>query len=139
MDTGLNVRPVQAQSFAPVRVQPAPERQVVRTELPEEQSVQAVAKTEAVAFDDKDKQSQLRAQIGSAIDNRTVENSKKVDRDAVTQELVFRTVSSTTGRVVSQFPDEAILRQRAYAVQQRRDELDAAREVKQEQNLEKVA
>jgi hypothetical protein len=35
-------------------------------------------------------------------------------------------VSAETGRVVSQYPDDAILRQRAYAVQQRRAELEQA-------------
>jgi uncharacterized FlaG/YvyC family protein len=139
MDTGLNIRPVQAPSFASVRPQPAAERQITRTELPEVQSVQAAQKTESVAFEEQDKQSQLRAQISAAIEDRSSQPNRTVERDTASQELVFRTVSPETGRVVSQFPDEAILRQRAYAVQQRRAELDAARDLKQEQNLEKVA
>jgi hypothetical protein len=39
---------------------------------------------------------------------------------------VFRRYSPTTGQVVQQFPEEAILRQRAYAVQLRREELALA-------------
>ncbi len=139
MDTGLNIRPVQAPSVAPVRPQPAPERQVVRTELPETQSVQPAAKADSVSFGNDDAQSRLRAQISSAIDTRSAEPTRKVERDAVTQELVFRKVSAETGQIVSQFPDEAILRQRAYAVQQRRAELNTSLQITPDASLGKVA
>jgi hypothetical protein len=124
MDTGLNIRPVQTTSVAPVRVEPAQQRQVARTELPEAQAVLAAADTRPVQFDQNDQQQKLRAQLNSAIDARVSQPTTKVDRDEVTQELVFRKLSASTGRVVQQYPDEAIMRQRAYAVQQRRAELD---------------
>jgi hypothetical protein len=139
MDTGLNIRPVQAPSVAPVRLQPAPERQVVRTELSETQSVQAATKTVAVSYDSKDAQTKLRAQLNAAVEGRSTEPRRTVERDAATQELIFRKISAETGQIVAQFPDEAILRQRAYAVQLRRAEFAAALEVKPDAAQDKVA
>jgi hypothetical protein len=124
METGLNIRPVQTTSFAPVRAEPSPQRQVARTELPETQAVFAAAESQPVQFDQSDQQQKIRAQLNSVIDSRLSQPTTKVDRDEVTQELVFRKVSPSSGQVVQQYPDEAIMRQRAYAVQQRRAELD---------------
>jgi hypothetical protein len=132
MDTGLNIRPVQTAPAAPLRIEAPVVRQVARTELPETQSVQAVAAVSTVTFDQNDQQLQLRAQLNASIDARTAAPQKKVDRDAATQELVFRTVNAETGQVVSQYPDEAVLRQRAYNQQQSRAQLDAQRESKAE-------
>jgi hypothetical protein len=126
METGLNIRPVQTTSVALVRAEPSPQRQVARTELPEAQVVSAAAESQPVQYDQNDQQQKLRAVLNSAIDVRLTAPQKKIDRDEASQELVFRTVSVETGRVVSQYPDDAILRQRAYAVQQRRAELDQA-------------
>jgi hypothetical protein len=124
MDTGLNVRPVQAPSFASVRAEPAPQRQAVRTDLPETQAVEAVADVRAVTSGSDEQKQRLIADLNSTIDSRLATPTKRVDRDETTQELVFRTVNPTTGYVMTQFPDDAILRQRAYSVQQRRAELE---------------
>ncbi len=124
MDTGLNVRPVQTSTFAPVRAEPPPQRQVVSSELPEAQAVQAVAEAQPVTVDQTDQQQKLTAVLNTAIDQMIPARQKKVQRDEATQELVFQTINTETGTVVAQFPDDAILRQRAYAVQQRRAELD---------------
>jgi hypothetical protein len=126
METGLNIRPVQTTSVAPVRAEPPQQRQVARTELPETQAVFAAAESQPVQYDQNDQQQKLRAELNSAIDVRLTAPQKKVDRDEVTQELVFRTVSAATGRVTSQYPDDAILRQKAYSIQLRRAELDQA-------------
>jgi uncharacterized FlaG/YvyC family protein len=126
METGLNIRPVQTTSVALVRAEPSPQRQVARTELPEAQVVSAAAESQSVQYDQNDQQQKLRADLNSAIDVRLTSPQKKVDRDEASQELVFRTVSAETGRVTSQYPDDAILRQRAYAVQLRRAELEQA-------------
>jgi hypothetical protein len=126
METGLNIRPVQTTSVALVRAEPSPQRQVARTELPEAQVVSAAAESQSVQYDQNDQQQKLRAELNSAIDVRLTAPQKKVDRDEASQELVFRTVSAATGRVTSQYPDDAILRQKAYAIQQRRAELDQA-------------
>jgi hypothetical protein len=131
MDTGLNIRPVQTAPVAPPRIDTSAVRAVARTELPEAQSVQAVADVSAVSFDQNDQQRQLRAELNASFDaRRAAAPQKKVDRDAATQELVFRTVSAETGQVVSQYPDEAALRQRAYTQQQMRAELDSQRNAK---------
>jgi uncharacterized FlaG/YvyC family protein len=123
MDTGLNIRPVLTSSSASVRVEPAAERQVARTELPQARVVSAPAESRNVQFDRNDQQQKLRAEINTALDVRAAAPQKKVDLDETTQELIFRTVSAETGLVVSQYPDDALLRQRAYSVQQRRAEL----------------
>ena len=126
METGLNIRPVQTTSVAPVRAEPSSQRQVARTELPEAQVVSAAAESQPVQYDQNDQQQKLRAELNSAIDVRLTAPQKKVDRDEASQELVFRTVSAETGRVTSQYPDDAILRHKAYAIQQRRAELTQA-------------
>jgi uncharacterized FlaG/YvyC family protein len=126
MESGLNIRPVQTTSVALVRAEPSPQRQVARTELPETQAVFAAAESQPVQYDQNDQQQKLRAELNSAIDVRLTAPQRKVDRDDATQELVFRTVSAETGRVVSQYPEDAILRQKAYAIQLRRAELDQA-------------
>lgn len=135
MDTGLTVRPVQPTSLAPVRIDPAPQRQVARTELPDSQAVTAPEEARPAPFDQDGQQ--LRADLNRVIDARTAPTISKVERDEVTRELIFRKLSASTGRVVQQFPDEAVLRQRAYAVQQRRAELDQA--TQGEERVTKVA
>jgi len=124
METGLNVRPVQTTSVASVRVEPAPQRQAVRTDLPEAQAVPAAAQPERP--DQYDRRQPLAAELNRAIDAIAAQPTVKVERDEATQELVFRKLSPSTGRVVQQFPDEAVMRQRAYAAQQRREALDTA-------------
>jgi uncharacterized FlaG/YvyC family protein len=126
MDTGLNVRPVQTISTAPVRAEAQPERQVARTELPEARAVTAAANSQPVQFDKSDPQQALRAKLNNALDVRLSPPTTKVDMDDASQQLVFRKISQSSGQVVQQYPDEAILRQRAYAVQQRRAELEMA-------------
>ncbi|MFM9975477.1 MAG: hypothetical protein ACKVON_13000 [Beijerinckiaceae bacterium] len=124
MSTGLNIRAVQSTPTAPVRQELAPERQVARTELPETQVVLSAADSQRIEPGLDDRTRNIRAGLNAVIDNQQSESVKKVDRDAATQELVFRTVSAETGRVVSQFPDEAVLRQRAYSQQQQNAELN---------------
>jgi hypothetical protein len=144
MDTGLNIRPVQPSSVSPVRTEAVRERLAARTELPETNVVLAVAEARPVQFDQNDQQRGLRSELNAAIDVKqspaqaAALQNKTVVRDEASQELVFRTVSTETGEVVTQFPDDAILRQRAYSVQQRRAELDAAQD-KSEDPIQKVA
>ncbi|MGL5114065.1 MAG: hypothetical protein ACRC7G_09510 [Beijerinckiaceae bacterium] len=116
MESGIKIRPVQTASLPPARPEPTVERQVVRTELPETQSVQAAAETRP---DNglRDEQRNLFSGLNRAIDARAAEPLRKVTRDEATKELVFSRISAETGEVVVQFPDAAILRQRAYAQQ----------------------
>ena len=129
MGTGLNIRPVQASSFVPVRAEAAQGRQVTPTELPEVQTVTAVSDVRPVQRDTLDQQPKFTADINRSID-ALAEPSKKVTIDETTRELIFRTINAQTGAVVTQFPDDAILRQRAYNLQQERQELLKSSEVK---------
>jgi uncharacterized FlaG/YvyC family protein len=120
MDSGIKIRPVQTASVAITRQEPAVERQVARTELPATQSVQAAAEGQAQEGLRQD-QRNFFAGLNRAIDEIAAEPLRKVTRDEATKELVFTSISPETGEVVRQFPDEAILRQRAYAQQVLRD------------------
>jgi uncharacterized FlaG/YvyC family protein len=129
METGLVIRPVQTASVAPVRAEPPQQRQVARTELPEAQAVLAAEDVRPVRFEQSNTEQKIIGALNRAIDAVVSQPTTRVDRDEATQELVFRKYSPSTGRVVQQFPEEAILRQRAYAVQQRREELALATRV----------
>ena len=125
METGLSVRQVQpstgAAAYTEIAANP---RSATRTELPQTQAVAPVAEPEPVQYDQTGEQQKLRAKLNSAIDAFEGRPTIKVEQDEVTRDLVFRKVSPRTGAVVQQFPDEAVLRQRAYAAQQRRAELE---------------
>jgi uncharacterized FlaG/YvyC family protein len=138
MDTGLNVRPVQTSSAPAVRVDVAPQRQAVRAELPETQVVLAVSEPQPVQFEQADQQQKLRAELNRVIDAVAARPTVKVTTDEATKELVFFKVSPSTGRIIQQFPDEAVMRQRAYAAQQRREALEQALEFTPEPIEERV-
>jgi hypothetical protein len=129
MDTGLNIRPVQPVSIAPVRMSPPVERQTAVSELPDVQAVTALSKDPAADRRDDDRTGTLRAEISTALDRRARtlgQTLNKVDRDEATKELIFRKISAETGQVVGQFPDEALLRQKAYTAQmEKRAEAEA--------------
>jgi uncharacterized FlaG/YvyC family protein len=129
METGSNIRPVQAASVAPVRAEPAQQRQVARTELPEAQVVLAAEDTRPVRFQQSNGEQKIIGALNRAIDAVSIQPTTRVDRDETTQDLVFRKYSPSSGQVIQQIPEEAVLRQRAYAVQQRRDELAQAASV----------
>ncbi len=123
MDTGLNVRPVEPKTSVAVWTEVATQRAAARTELPPTQVVSAVTETEAVQLDQNGRQQAVRARLNRVIDAIEERSTMKVEQDEVTRDIVFRKVNPETGAVVQQFPDEAVMRQRAYAVQQRRAEL----------------
>jgi uncharacterized FlaG/YvyC family protein len=125
MESGIRIRPVQTTSLAPVRPEPTVERQVVRTELPEIQSVQAIAEFRP-ENGLRDEQRVILSGLNRAIDEQAAEPTRKVTRDEATKELVFSKISPETGEVIGQYPDEAILRMRAYSAQARTAELDRA-------------
>ncbi len=123
MDTGLNIRPVEPKTSVAVWTEVATQRAAARTELPATQVVNAVAETEAVQFNQNGREQVVRAKLNRVIDAMAERSTMKVEQDEITRDIVFRKVNPETGAVVQQFPDEAVLRQRAYAVQQRRAEL----------------
>lgn len=142
MDTGLSVRPVQPNLGAAAFTEIANPRSATRTDLPQTQAVAPVAETEPVQYEQNGEQQKLRARLNSAIDAFEGKATIKVEQDEVTRDLVFRKVSPTTGAVVQQFPDEAVMRQRAYAAQQRRAELEQelqSSSAQQDDHIVKVA
>ncbi len=100
MSTDFSIKPVGAPVAAPI-VQPvnAAAQRAVTTDLPPSQSVTA---TDASA----------RASSDSDAVNVTLSNQAFIDRDAGV--VVYQVVDNRTSQVVRQFPEEAVLRRRAY-------------------------
>ena len=107
MSTDFNIKPVGAPVAAPI-VQHVSEaaQHAVATELPASQSVAAVdagarASTDSAA---------VRLSISNA--SAAVSNQVVIDRDA--RAVVYQVIDTRTSQVVKQFPEEAVLRRRAY-------------------------
>ena len=100
MSTDFSIRPVGVPAPAPV-VRPSSEaaRQAIPAELPPTQSVTPA-----------DTRTAAQADPGPAKDD--VSHQVYIDRAAA--EIVSQVVDSLTNLVVQQFPDEAVLRRRAY-------------------------
>jgi uncharacterized FlaG/YvyC family protein len=105
MSTDFNIKPVGAPVAAPV-VQHVSEaaQHAVATQLPASQSVSA-ADAGARAEIDSDA-------VRVSISNASVSNQVVIDRD--TRAVVYQVVDNRTSQVVKQFPEEAVLRRRAY-------------------------
>ncbi|MGZ3408900.1 MAG: hypothetical protein ACXWKC_03025 [Xanthobacteraceae bacterium] len=100
MSVDFNIKPVGAVVAAPVLVPvPAAAKTAVETQLPPSNAVVAPS---AAAIAQNDAQ---------AVNGRRSDQII-IDREAA--EVVYRTVDTLTRVVVSQFPDDAILRARAY-------------------------
>ena len=104
MSTDFNVKPVGAPVAAPI-VQPISEaaHHAVATELPASQSV--VASDAGARASDS-------AAVRISISSASVSNQVVIDRDA--RAVVYQVVDNRTSQVVKQFPEEAVLRRRAY-------------------------
>ena len=105
MSTDFNIKPVGAPVAAPV-VQHVSEatQHAVATQLPPSQSVSAAdAGTRANIDSDA---------VRVSISNASVSNQVVIDRD--TRAVVYQVVDNRTSQVVKQFPEEAVLRRRAY-------------------------
>ena len=107
MSTDFNIKPVGAPVAAPI-VQHVSEaaQHAVATELPANQSV-AAADSSARASTDS---AAVRVSISSA--SASVSNQVVIDRDA--RAVVYQVIDTRTSQVVKQFPEEAVLRRRAY-------------------------
>lgn len=101
MSTDFSIRSVGAPALSPVV---APQTQAasngVATDLPANQSVTPADASASVRNDP------------SSVNEDGVTRQAFFDRDAAT--LVFQVVNSDTDQVVEQFPDDAVLRRRAY-------------------------
>ena len=101
MDTGLAIRPTaNAAQTALVRTDPAPVREAVATDLAPAQSVTAATGADASRHDS------ARAAQDAQV--------RKVILDAHSREVIYQVLDVSSGRVVRQVPDEALLRLRAY-------------------------
>jgi uncharacterized FlaG/YvyC family protein len=105
MSTDFSIKPVGAPVAAPV-VQHVSEaaQHAVATQLPPSQSVSA-ADAPSRANIDSDA-------VRVSISNAAVSNQVVIDRDA--RAVVYQVVDNKTSQVVQQFPEEAVLRRRAY-------------------------
>ena len=100
MSTDFSIRPVGAPVATPI-VQPVSEaaHKAVATELPATQSVTAA-----------DAGARARAESDAVNASR----SRQVVFDRAAASIVYQVVDVRTSAVVQQFPDEAVLRRRAY-------------------------
>lgn len=100
MSTDFSIKPVGAPVATPM-AQPSSEaaQHGVATDLPPSQSVTAA-------------DASARASLNSDLVNASVSNQVFVDRDAAA--VVYQVVDNRTSQVIKQFPDEAVLRRRAY-------------------------
>jgi hypothetical protein len=99
MSTDFSIKPVGAPVAAPI-VQPIREaaRQAVKTELPASSTVITAADAGLAVHHD------------SNVASRS--NQVVIDREAAS--IVYQVIDNRTSEVVKQFPDEAVLRRRAY-------------------------
>jgi hypothetical protein len=100
MSTDFSIKPVGAPVAAPI-VQPISKaaEQAVATELPASQSVLAADAGASARYE-------------SDVANPTVSNQVVIDRAAAA--IVYQVIDNRTSLVVKQFPEEAVLRRRAY-------------------------
>jgi len=100
MSTDFSIKPVGAPVATPI-VHPASDaaQNAVQTELPASQSVTAA-------------DASVRITIDPGLLQASVTNQVIIDREAAS--VVYQEVDSQTNQVVKQFPEEAVLRRRAY-------------------------
>ncbi|MEN3347290.1 MAG: hypothetical protein V7632_925 [Bradyrhizobium sp.] len=110
MSTDFNIKPVGAPVAAPM-ISPASEtaQKAVPTELPPSQSVTAPEPVTRVTIDPNAVAASLSNQAASAA---VTTNQVIIDRDA--RAVVYQVVDNRTNLVVKQYPEEAVLRRRAY-------------------------
>ena len=107
MSTDFNIKPVGAPVAAPiVQHVSAAAQHAVATVLPASHSVAAVDSSARAGTDS----AAVRVSISSA--SASVSNQVVIDRDA--RAVVYQVIDTKTSQVVNQFPEEAVLRRRAY-------------------------
>jgi len=105
MSTDFSIKPVGAPVATPI-VQPIREaaKQAVKTELPPTSTVSAADAGVAVRYDSN--------VVSRSVSNQILSNQVTIDRDAAS--IVYQVIDNRTAQVVKQFPEEAVLRRRAY-------------------------
>lgn len=141
-----SVRPAVG-SFSPGRPETVQYREAVRTELPREQRVvQPEAGSSAGAANDRRTGDQAtrderivadrRARMQRIADSIRESLQRRIEKDEDAGMLVYRTVDRETGEVVRQYPDEMVLKLKAYAREMARREESATADGNR---IEKVA
>lgn len=122
-------------------------REAVRTELPRIQRVSQPASNSAGSATDDRRAGDMaarddriladrRARMERIADTMRESLQRRIEKDDAAGVLVYRTVDRQTGEVVRQFPEEMILKLKAYAREMaRKEELDAT----ENPRIEKVA
>jgi len=105
MSADFSIKPVGAPVATPI-VQPIREaaKQAVKTELPPTSTVSAADAGVAVRYDSN--------VVSRSISNQILSNQVTIDRDAAS--IVYQVIDNRTSQVIKQFPEEAVLRRRAY-------------------------
>ena len=105
MSTDFNVKPVGAPVAAPI-VQPVSEaaKNAIATQLPASQTVTAVDAGARSTIDTD--------AVHISLSSASTSNQVIIDREAAA--VVYQVVDNRTSQVVKQFPEEAVLRRRAY-------------------------
>ncbi len=102
MDAGLTIRPIANVAATDVaRAAPLATADAVRTDLAPSKSVMALPAGSAVRSD--------MPNAGNQADT-----TREVIIDPAAREVIYRVIDVSSGRVVRQIPDEALLRLRAY-------------------------
>lgn len=113
MSTDFNIKPVGAPVAAPI-AQPVSDaaQSAVATELPAPQSVAAAEGSSATSIESNAVQVSISNAAALNAAAAAVSDQVVIDRDART--VVYQVVDNRTSQVVKQFPEEAVLRRRAY-------------------------
>ena len=117
MSTDFNIKPVGAPVAAPI-AQPVSDaaQNAVATVLPASQSVAAVDASARTSNESDAVQVSISnaaaSNAAAASAAASVSNQVVIDRDAGA--VVYQVVDNRTSQVVKQFPEEAVLRRRAY-------------------------
>ena len=105
MSADFSIKPAGAPVATPI-VQPIREaaKQAVKTELPPTSTVSAADAGVAVRYDAN--------VVSRSMSNQILSNQVTIDRDAAS--IVYQVIDNRTSQVIKQFPEEAVLRRRAY-------------------------
>jgi uncharacterized FlaG/YvyC family protein len=117
MDTGISHRSVSAPLVLPSRADMVPVRQAASTILPQPaQVVPAMEHAEKSSAWISDHARFMSEQDARTIDEirERVEREREIEFDSAEKELIFRTIDASSGRIVSQTPNEAMLRLREF-------------------------
>lgn len=134
-------------SSSTVRPETVQYREAVRTEMKGSRPVAAAAGGDDTARTDDRRTGdatatldrQHLARLQRVADALREGLEKRVEDDQASETLVFRTVDTKTGRVVRQFPDDMILKLRAYAREMERREEEAGGPTMPEHRIERIA